>query len=133
MFGDNYEFKIDLDSDRNIYLQEVECTCLKHKKKERHLFINLLTHQRPCSECSKDEKGTSIYSRTKRDVFSLIEAFKKKHGDKFLYHDVPYSYISMKEYIWIKCKKHDWFFQQTPINHLNTTICCPKCIEEFKG
>lgn len=133
-FGNGYEFQIIEESDI-LTLSRVRATCLKHKTCYEALYINLLHMLAPCEDCEIEIALSKCLklngTRKTRDVESLIKDFKLKHGDKFSYHDLYDEYENMKTKVWIKCKKHSVWFQQTPINHLNTEICCPKCMEEI--
>ena len=91
----------------------------------------------PCEACEKEASnvlnlnGATEVKRVRRTIDGLVSDFKLKHGNRFRYHDLYDTYSTMKHKVWIKCVKHNHFFRQTPINHLNTEICCPKCIEEI--
>lgn len=60
----------------------------------------------------------------------LINQFIEKWGDKFGYDKVVYN--GMLANVQIYCKKHKIYFPQTPINHLNSSICCPYCANEAR-
>lgn len=134
MFGNNYEFSI-LEYNNNLpSLSRVRTKCMKHNIETDDIFLNILHKPKPCITCLMEDSTSEIsvkQTRTKRTISQLIEDFKKVHQDRFMYHDIEFSFRTMKELVWIKCKKHNHWFQQTPANHLTTRICCPKCYEEF--
>jgi hypothetical protein len=57
----------------------------------------------------------------------VIEQFKEVHGDAFDYSKVEYVDTNTK--VKIRCKKHDYTFQQIPKNHKKGTTC-PLCERE---
>lgn len=134
MFGQEYEFTV-LELNKTLpSLSRIRTRCKKHDLETDDLFLNMLHKPKPCLGCLLEAEGTGItirQIRRKRSVDELIEEFKAKHGTKFMYHDIPYSFTTMKDFVWIKCVKHNHFFKQSPVNHLNTQICCPICYEEF--
>ena len=66
-----------------------------------------------CPKCAGKNKTTE----------SVIEEFKKAHGDRYGYSKVDYKKDGIK--VIIECFEHG-FFEQTPSNHLNGSGC-PKC------
>ena len=132
MFGKNYEFTVIESNPTLPSLSKIRTRCSIHNTETDDLFINLLHKPKPCLECLMEgEVVQPKAKRRKRTVDELIQDFETKHQDKFMYHDIQYSFKTMKDFVWIKCKKHNHWFQQSPVNHLNTEICCPKCYEEF--
>lgn len=133
-FGNNYQYEIIEESDI-LTLSRIRVTCLKHKTSYDAIYINLLHMLAPCEDCEIDitlARSIKLNGKRKvRDVDALIKDFKLKHGDRFSYIDLYDEYENMKTKVWIKCKKHSVWFKQTPINHLNTEICCPNCTEEI--
>ena len=67
-----------------------------------------------CSKCNKSSKYTTE---------TVIEQFKKVHGEKYSYDKV--NFINMKTPVEVTCKIHGSFFP-TPKNHKNGSGC-PKC------
>jgi hypothetical protein len=137
-FGKGYEYRVIEQNDiASLSLIEVECK--EHKLIDRGLFLNLMHRESLCPQCRENfqkENGITVEvsnkkTRTKWELVSLIDKFEEIHQGKFLYHDLVYSYKNMKTPVWIKCIKHNHFFQQTPNNHLNSKICCPICLDEF--
>lgn len=131
----NFEFEVT-DLHDISYLSRIRVHCKIHDEYSEDLFVNLLHKKVPCMQCTRlmtfdIEEEKQI--RKKRTVEELIQEFKKRHGDRFMYHDVPFSFKTMGDKVWIKCIKHNYFFEQTPNNHLKTNICCPKCFEETKN
>ena len=55
----------------------------------------------------------------------FINYAKIIHGDKYDYSKVQY--IGANKKIKIKCKKHDFIFEQKPNNHLSLKQGCPLC------
>lgn len=134
-FGENYSFKVlDIDTQELElkWLSNIEVICNIHHTKFTDLAINILHREYPCQNCEREtEEKIEVKPKKNRNVEKLIRDFKEKHGEKFGYHDIEFSYKTMKEYVWIKCKTHNHWFQQSPNNHLNTKICCPKCLDEL--
>lgn len=133
-FGNNYEFSIVYLDSKLPSLSMIKTECKKHNTETEDLFINILHKTNPCLQClmaMEENDDMKINTRKKRNFEELINDFKEKHGDRFQYHDIEYSFNSMREYVWIKCKEHNLWFQQTPNNHLKTNVCCPKCLENI--
>ena len=136
-FGDRYTYEIIEQNDINS-LSLIRVSSKDHGEVIDGLFINLMHQSCPCQKCRESiegvEEGIEMkpkVSRKKWELVELIEEFEKIHGNRFLYHDLPYSYKNMKSPIWIKCIKHNHFFQQLPSNHKTSKICCDKCLEEL--
>ena len=55
----------------------------------------------------------------------FIERSLKLNRDKYDYSNVEY--INMHKKVKIKCKEHNFFFQQSPVNHLKGQSSCKKC------
>ena len=131
-FGKNYTFSVIESNPTLPSLSRIRTKCLVHKTETDDLFINLLHKPLPCLQClMEDVIVETKVKRKKRNVDELISDFEKKHKGRFMYHDIQYSFKTMKDLVWIKCKKHNHWFEQSPVNHLNTEICCPKCVDEF--
>lgn len=133
-FGNIYEFSILEHNDKLPSLSMIRTYCKKHFNYTDDLYLNILHKPKPCLQCLLDYDGveeTMKPTRKKRTISELIEDFKIKHPDRFMYHDIEYSFTTMKDLVWIKCIEHNHWFQQTPINHLNTNICCPKCKNNY--
>ena len=134
-FGKEYEYRVIEQNDiASLSLIEVECK--KHKTLASGLFLNLMHRESLCIHCREEKEGITVEvsnkkTRTKWELVSLIDKFEEIHQGKFLYHDLVYSYKNMKTLVWIKCIKHNHFFQQTPNNHIYSKICCPICLDEF--
>ena len=60
---------------------------------------------------------------------SILKEFNLIWGDEFDYSKSEY--VSMKDDILVRCKKHDLWFYCTPQMHIKSR-CCPDCIEEIK-
>ena len=136
-FGAGYFYEI-IDTNDIKSLSTVKITCKEHNTEVVGLFINFMHQNKPCPHCREliegVEEGFEMkpkVSRKKWELVELIEEFERIHGGRFLYHDLPYSYVNMKTPCWFKCVKHNHFFQQLPSNHRNTKVCCPKCLEEL--
>jgi very-short-patch-repair endonuclease len=61
----------------------------------------------------------------------FIKKFLVKHSNKFDYSLTEYKNSHTK--IKIKCNKHDILFEQSPLLHLKSDICCPLCVKEYKS
>ena len=73
-----------------------------------------------CPECSKNSK---------LDNQEWIKRFKKIHGNKYDYSQMNFKTIHSK--IKIYCKKHDYFFYQSPASHFHAKSKCPKCSGKY--
>ena len=136
-FGTGYFYEI-IDINDIKSLSTIKITCKEHNTEAVGLFINFMHQSNPCPACRELIEGVvggvemkTKVSRKKWELVELIEEFERIHGDRFLYHDLPYYYVNTKVPVNIKCVKHNHFFKQTPSNHLNTKICCDKCLEEL--
>ena len=136
-FGKGYEYRV-IEQNDIASLSLIEIECKEHNLVERGIFLNLMHRDinSMCAYCREESGGITVEvsnkkTRIKWELVSLIDKFEEIHQGKFLYHDLVYSYKNMKTPVWIKCIKHNHFFQQTPNNHLNSKICCPICLEEF--
>ena len=134
-FGNNYRYEI-LEDNVIKLLCKVRVTCMKHSEVVEDLVINLLHKEFPCMECVRENIGIDdgiIMKKTRKkwELLELIGEFENIHKDKFMYHDLPYSFKGLNKKVWIKCVKHNHFFKQTPSNHITGKICCPKCLEEL--
>lgn len=111
-------------------------TCIEYDKYDNVAKLNCevhgIFHKAPklvvkskhgCSKCARDNIA-KIHSASQKDV---ISKFKKKHGDKFDYSKVDYTNSASK--VRIICKKHGEF-EQLPLDHLNSTYGCRKCVAE---
>jgi hypothetical protein len=66
----------------------------------------------------------------KRDTQLLIESSKSCFGDTLDYDASVY--IDAKTKIKFRCKKHDYTFEQTSNNHLNSNHPCKYCLQESR-
>jgi very-short-patch-repair endonuclease len=62
---------------------------------------------------------------------NFIKESKSKFKNRFSYILVEYKGLYKK--IKIICKKHDLIFEQTPLLHIRSNHCCPKCVKEYKS
>lgn len=72
------------------------------------------------------EEGWSVEGRFSK----FLENSYNRFGDKFDY--IESEYIDAKTHIIIRCKEHDFKFNQTPDKHLQSTHACPICLKENK-
>ena len=95
---------------------KVEIICNKHGS----FFMLPGNHKKGmgCPTCGGTEKYTTE---------TIIQAFKKKHGDLFDYSLVKYKDSRSK--IIIICREHGKF-KQTPSGHLSGKLGCEKCLSE---
>ena len=114
--GDNYDYsKVDYINYNTIVL----IICKEHGE-----FQQTPNNHLSGKKCYKCSILSRIEKRTKTTDKFIKEA-KEKHGDKFDYSKTNYN--NCNEQIIIICKEHGEF-QQTPISHLNGSICCQKCV-----
>lgn len=66
----------------------------------------------------------------KRNTKWIIEQSKLLFGDSFDYRDTEYRNAKTK--IKFRCKKHDYSFEQTSNNHLNSKHPCKFCLQEAR-
>ena len=76
--------------------------------------------KRGCKKCGDIRRIT--LKTVSQDT--ILERFKKVHGDTYDYSYV--NYIGGKHKVKIRCKKHDYIFEQLSDNHLKGQGC-PKC------
>jgi len=81
---------------------------------------NFLKNVYGCPSCTKDLR---LNGKKTTEEFK-IEAIKK-HGNKFDYNKTIY--VDCKTKVKIRCIKHDYTFEQKPLKHLSSKLCCPMC------
>jgi len=91
---------------------DVIIICPKHGKFEQNAYNHVLGSG--CRKCSDCEKYTQE---------SVLDKFRKVHGDKYDYSKVNFK--SIREKVEIICKKHGSFLQE-PFSHYQNQGC-PKC------
>lgn len=79
-----------------------------------------------CDICARKIRAQKRRKTT--EVF--IEQAKQIHGDKYDYSEV--NYINERTTVKIRCKKHDYWFMQTPGKHLQG-CGCRLCMKEKIG
>lgn len=114
------------DYSKTIYLDcktPIEIICPKHG-----LFtINPTGHYESktgCPKCSTED----VHNNQRKTTEWFIDKAKNVHGDNYDYSLVEY--IKSQKYVKIRCKKHDFIFEQWPSNHLYGKGC-PKCKLDF--
>jgi hypothetical protein len=60
----------------------------------------------------------------------FINKCKEKFGDAFDYSEI--NYVDSKTKVKIRCKIHDYYFQQAPSEHLRGKKCCVYCTGKTK-
>jgi very-short-patch-repair endonuclease len=107
--GDKYDYSL-VEYKNN-------CTDIKIICKKHGVFSqNPIAHRNgsKCPHCSHNKHKTTE---------SFIKEAISIHGDKYDYSLVKYK--NVKDYVKIKCIKHNYIFKQTPDNHLSG-CGCPK-------
>lgn len=84
------------------------------------------THLRG-SDCPKCAYDMNARKRAK-PLEKFIEDAIKVHGDKYDYSDTVY--VTAKQKVAIRCKKHNIVFRQKPNAHLNGNGC-PICVQSY--
>jgi very-short-patch-repair endonuclease len=110
------------DYSRTIYKKAVEKVCIickKHGKFWQKPNDHLTGYG--CPGCYNENRGKSV----KLNTSIFIKRAKKIHGNKYGYSLVNYQGCRVK--VLIRCKKHKFFFSQTPSSHINLHQGCPKC------
>lgn len=77
-----------------------------------------------CPKCGNNRIGDKL--RKTKEQF--VEEAIQKHHNKFNYDKFEYKNNKTKGII--KCKKHDYDFEQSPESHLKTDHCCNQCYKE---
>jgi hypothetical protein len=109
--GDKYDYSlIDYKSNGT----KINIICKIHGEFSQQPRHHL--HGSGCPVCY----GTKLYNNEE-----FISKAKKIHGDKYDYSNTQYNGAHTK--IKIKCKKHDFIFEQKPNNHLSLKQGCPIC------
>lgn len=99
--------------------EKVEIFCQKHG-----YFLQIPTDHlsgKGCSKCASEKRGK--LQRKTTDIF--IEQSQVIHKNNFDYSLVEY--ITNNTKVKIKCKKHDYVFEQTPSHHLMGKNGCHVC------
>jgi glutaredoxin-related protein len=78
-----------------------------------------------CPKCAGEKKRISKVF----NVSQFVEASEKKHGKRYDYSEVIY--INAREKVKIRCKIHDFVFEQMPYHHIKDNGC-PKCSNKYK-
>ena len=84
------------------------------------------THLRG-SDCPKCAYEQNARKRTK-PLEKFIEDAIKVHGEKYDYTDT--AYVTAKQKVSIRCRKHNIIFKQKPNAHLNGNGC-PLCVQSY--
>lgn len=111
--------------DKVIYLRnksKVEIICNKHMS----FFQSPKAHLngQGCPKCGR-EKLSKLNKYTTEEI---LEIFRKKHGNKFIYDKLDY--INFNEKITVGCPKHGYYLT-TP--HSHSLYGCKKCYYEIIG
>lgn len=117
--GDRYDYS------KSIYTgceKDIEIICHEHgpfwQMPSNHL------KGKGCRKC-----GIASLTVSKRVPFDkFLEEAKLVHGDKYEYF--PDTYRNRKDNISIRCKEHDFIFQQSPMTHLRGAGCS-KCANRY--
>jgi hypothetical protein len=121
--GDKYDYG------KCVYVKskdKMEIYCKEHKK---YFYQNADNHlQGQGCPCGKNER-TGLGNK-KHNQETFIKASKEKFGDKFDYSLLKYKNIKSK--IKLKCKKHDYVFEQIADTHLRSKHCCPVCLKKVE-
>ena len=117
--GDKYEYD---KSSYNGMNQKLKVYCKKHKFWFSCSGNNHTNKSNPtgCPKCAI-ENVTNI---NRKSFAQFIEEARKIHADKYEYDEESYFNANSKTKIY--CKKHNFWFWQTPHSHLNGHGC-PKC------
>lgn len=70
-------------------------------------------------------KSKKAHETQKDTIHSFIEKSRNIHGDKYDYSHIK-TYVNRFTSVPIKCKKHNWIFEQKPNDHLDG-CGCRKC------
>ena len=123
-YGDIYDYS------KIHYINEttkVEIICKKHNKSFFKTPINHLTLNQGCPYCKKEECRAGF--RVSFEEF--VQEAKKKFGDRFEYSKEHF--VNMGTKMTIYCKKHNYYFEQAPRQHLISQCGCPLCSKEEFG
>lgn len=118
--GDKYDYiKVDYKS----MYSPITIICHKHGDFSINP-VSAIHKKAGCIQCGYE----NMKDKQRVPVDKLIEEFKAVHGDKYDYSKVPETYVNAKTPVKIYCKKHKYYFLQTPDAHKNG-VGCPKCNE----
>lgn len=112
-YGDKYDYS------ETVYVgahEKIIIICKVHNEKFTVSASGHLCDARGCQLCAKNKKYTNE---------SFIEEANKIHGDKYDYSLVDI--VNSETLVKIRCKKHDFIFEQTPIKHIRREQGCPIC------
>lgn len=122
LFGSLYKYRCTKYND--LY-EDVDIECVIHG-----IFkVTPWNHYmgKGCPKCLR-----ATYKSTAKSTEDVIDDFKAKHGDLFIYDKVV-DYINSKTHVMIGCRvPGHGYFPQTPKNHLNG-ISCPMCSKTKKN
>lgn len=117
--GDKYDYsKVNYIDNKT----KLEIICKKHNFSFFQIYHNHLGGH-GCPKCGFET--TQKCSTKNTEIF--IEQSKKVHGDNYNYDEVKYTGYNIP--VKIYCKKHNEFFMQKPVNHLQYKGC-KKCAKE---
>lgn len=114
--GDKYDYS------KVLYINSKTKVIIFCKKHEGYFNQMPASHYKHgCQKCARKDVG----QKTKKSLLVFIEQAKEIHNNKYDYVKVDYKNTHTK--VDIFCKKHEYYFKQTPNNHIVNLAGCPKC------
>ena len=124
IFGDLYDYSKVYYKDA---MTDVEIVCKKCGKSFFKRPGNHTSLKQGCPYCKKEECRAGF--RVSFEEF--VQEAKKKFGDRFEYSKEHF--VNMGTKMTIYCKKHNYYFEQAPKQHLISQCGCPLCSKEEFG
>ena len=118
LFKDKYNFNYEIGDVKGVH-DKIKLICDKHGDSYVRIWDHL--NGTICKECSNENRRRLQSKGTD----NFIKISKSKFGNKFDYSKV--NYVNNRTKIDLICKEHNLEFYQTPSQHLNGNISCPKC------
>jgi hypothetical protein len=120
----NVEYRNNKNGEK-VWLSLYKCDCGNSvTTRESAVKTNRITR---CVRCGRD--ASTQVAKEKRSI-TIIEEFKRVHGDRYDYSKVIF--IKMTSKVEIVCKEHGSFFME-PKSHLHQKQNCPTCAQNLRS
>jgi len=124
LYGNIYSYKNTVVARK---ADTIEIYCTTHKRYFTQMLGSHLKGHIGCKECLREKKETQAHEAFKEN---FIQQFIEKFGNNYDFSKVVY--VNNKTPVCVKCKKHNYEFQQVHRNIKRSNTCsCPECKKEY--
>lgn len=124
-FGDKFDYSQVVYEKSS---KKVKIRCVKHDNVFEQVLSSHIQGYHGCPDCKSEHKKSDAYASIRDSKESFIKKAKDVHGDNYDYSQVDYE--KSNKPVKIRCVKHDEWFEQMPVTHLQGFGKCPKCFKE---